>query len=205
MHLPTLPGSGEARVGSIPVNGASGALPGGPGRRAGAALLGAVAALSALACMSPARPDAMTPAPLGLAPRQVHTVNIRTTGGQATIPGGLSKISNDAFTEAIAQGLLESGLLHAVIDVPGDYQLGVDIIELRQPRWAFPMSVRLMTTWHLTPRGEQQPVWRDVITTNYTVGFGAEFLGYKRLGMATEGAARENITQAILRLSEQVE
>jgi hypothetical protein len=165
--------------------------------------LAATAAALLLGCASPARPGGMTPSPAGqLAQGPPRTVTIHTTGGVETFPLGRSRISNQAFTEALADALRESGLLLALADQTADYHLAVAIDELEQPHVAFPMTVRLTTTWQLRPRDEHQPLWHETLSTTYTEPFAEEFFGIKRLRLATEGAARQNIEQAVLRLSE---
>jgi len=145
----------------------------------------------------------MTPSPASrLAQGPLRSVSIQTTGGVETFSLGRSKISNRAFTEALADALRESGLLVAVADQAADYHLAVSIDELQQPHVALPMTVRLTTSWKLWPRGERQPVWHESLSTTYTEPFAEEFFGIKRLRLATEGAARQTIEQAVLRLSE---
>jgi hypothetical protein len=173
-----------------------------PHRSQGPLLLLIGAAALALACASPSKPGGMKPALEGrFAPEPVQSVNIQTSGGQETFPIGRSKISNRDFTEALAAALEESGLFYAVIDRPGDYDLYVHIEELRQPHFAWTMEVRLVTSWSLSRRGEREPTWNEVITTNYGVPFSVEFSGIKRLRLANEGAARSNIEKAIVEMA----
>jgi hypothetical protein len=175
------------------------------GRRFGgfASALAALSVALLLGCASPAQPGGMTPRlarPAAAAPPR--TVSIQTTGGTETFALGRSKISNRAFTEALADALRESGILVALADQSADYHLAVAIDELEQPHVAFPMKVRLTTSWKLWPRDEHEPVWRETLSTTYTEPFAEEFFGIKRLRLATEGAARQNIEQAVARLSE---
>jgi hypothetical protein len=98
------------------------------------------AAAFALACASPAKPGGMKPALEGrFALEPTRSVNIQISGGQETSPIGRSKISNLDFTEALAAALEESGLLYAVVDRAGDYDLDVHIEKLRQPHFAWTM------------------------------------------------------------------
>jgi hypothetical protein len=160
------------------------------------------AAAFALACASPAKPGGMKPALEGhFAPEPLRSVNIQISGGQETSPIGRSKISDRDFTEALAAALEESGLLYAVVDRAGDYDLDVHIEELHQPHFAWTMKVLLVTSWSLRRRGEREPTWSDVIATNYGVPLPVEFFGIKRLRLANEGAARSNIEAAIVELA----
>jgi hypothetical protein len=168
-----------------------------------AALLLAGAALAA-ACASPAQPVAMVPERVPALAREPRTVNLRAFGGEPTLPLGRSKISNEAFLEALAMALAQAGLLFAVVDRPGDYRLDVTIQELAQPHFAFPMTVRLVTRWELARRGEREPFWTDTIRAEHTVPFAAEFFGIRRLRLADEGAARAAIGEGIRRLAPHV-
>jgi hypothetical protein len=170
----------------------------GPHRRRAAAPALAAAAVLALGCASPAQPLGMKPHLARYsAPEPVHTVNLEISGGQETFPMGRSKISNRGFTEALAAALEESGLLQPVVDRAGDYQIDVHIQELLQPHFAWTMEVGLVTSWSVRRRGECEPLWSDVIATQYAAPFPVEFWGIKRLRLANEGAARNNIREAI--------
>lgn len=159
----------------------------------------------ALGCASGAQPGGMKP---DLASRfsqdEPRTVSIQAEGGDATFPLGRSKISNRAFTEALAEALRESGLMIALVDHSADYHLFVRIEDLQQPHWAFPMTVRLTTSWRLWSRGRREPIWRETLSKTYTEPFEEEFFGIKRLRLATEGAARQTIEQAVVRVAESV-
>ena len=168
-----------------------------------AVFLGA-AALAAAGCASPAQPTAMVPKGVPVLAREPRTVNLRAFGGEPTIPLGRSKISNQDFEHALAQGLAQAGLLLAVVDEPADYRLDVTIEEVAQPWFAFPMTVQLVTRWELARRGEREPFWTDTIRSTYTGPFSAEFFGIRRLRLANEGAARAAILEGIRRLAPHV-
>jgi hypothetical protein len=167
--------------------------------------LAALAAL-VLGCASPARPLGMKPDLAGrFAPEPIRSVNLTISGGQATSPVGRSKIASLDFGEALARALEESGLLYAVVDRTGDYQIDVHIEELRQPYFAWTMGVDLVTSWSVRRRGEREPFWSDVIATKYEAPFPVELWGIKRLRLANEGAARSNIEAAIVALRQQLD
>ena len=179
------------------------------GRRAGrrtrlAAVFLAAAALAAAGCASPAQPAAMVPESVPVLAREPRTVNLRAFGGDSTIPLGRSKISNQDFEHALAQGLAEARLLRAVVDKPADYRLDVTIEEVAQPWFSFSMTVALVTRWELARWGEREPFWTDTIRSTHTVPLLAEFFGIRRLRLANEGAARAAILEGIKRLAPQV-
>lgn len=158
----------------------------------------------AVGCATGAKPDAMAAALVDPPERPAPTVTLRVCGGRSTFPLGSSKISNAAFREAVARSLLEAGLLVPVEDQIGDYHLDVCIEGLQQPNWAFPMGVGLVTDWRLTPRGAGSPLWAETLSLRHTVPFEAEFFGIKRLRLATEGAARDSIAAALVRIAKRL-
>ena len=120
-----------------------------------AALILTCAGLAVVGCASPAQPGGMVPEGVPVLAREPRTVNLRAFGGEPTRPLGRSKISNEAFAEALAMSLAQAGLLRAVIDESGDYRLDVTIEEIAQPHFALAMTVRLVTRWVLARRGER--------------------------------------------------
>ena len=169
-----------------------------------AALCLAGVANAVAGCASPAQPQAMVPVGVPVVAREPRTVNLRAFGGEPTFPLGRSKISNEAFAQALAEGLAQAGLLLAVVDAAGEYRLDVTLEEVAQPWFAFPMTVRLVTRWELARRGEREPFWKETIHSAHTVPFAQEFFGIRRLRLANEGAARAAILEGIRKLAPHV-
>ena len=63
------------------------------------------------------------------------------------------------------------------------------------------MTATIETSWTLTRLSDHAVIWQKSITTSHTAKTGEAFAGVTRLRLATEGAARDNIQDAITHLS----
>jgi hypothetical protein len=63
------------------------------------------------------------------------------------------------------------------------------------------MTVNLTANWKLTHIATRKIVYQDDISKSYTATVGDAFVAIKRLRLAEEGAARENITEGLNRIS----
>ncbi len=154
------------------------------------------------ACAFPTRPGSMAPLGPDVARdfSEAPTVNVQTLGGQVTFPWYKPKISNDAFSQAAMLALARSGVLLPVIDKAADYQLELTIAGLEQPTWHVHTGVSLVVAWKLWRTGSDDVHWQDVIRTRFLTPFQSDLIAQQRLRIATEGAARENIREAISEL-----
>ena len=116
------------------------------------------------------------------------------SGGE---PGPL-KISDEGFAEALRSSIQSSGVFGGVSD-QGPYRLEAFIGTLSQPMMGFSMTVDMKVSYTLRKGGST--VWQRTIDSTHTAAPGEAFVGVTRLRMATEGAARENIRQALQALS----
>jgi hypothetical protein len=163
--------------------------------------LALVPVLLAVGCAFATTSDGMAPGPLpGDLPRG-PSVNLRAAGGRATSLWGKSQISNAGFDEALARALLQRGLLLPLVDRPADYQLEVDLRELRQPDFSLVTRVELTVDWTLWSTRTGEVLWRDAIHTSHTATPWDALIGTRRCRLATEGAARANIRAAIEQLA----
>jgi ABC-type uncharacterized transport system auxiliary subunit len=153
-------------------------------------------------CATPSQPAAMVAAPLGSVTKHAQAISVTVTGGTETSAAGASKISNSDFAEAVGQSITQSGLFARTAAANmSDYQLDLQIVRLDQPMIGFSMTVTLEVTWKLARRNDHQIVWQKAITSTYTAKAGDAFAGVTRLRLATEGAARGNIQDAMGQMS----
>jgi hypothetical protein len=156
-------------------------------------------------CASPATVQGMQPQSLALQALQnkhPFSVSVQAAGGEETNPLWTSEISNEAFAQAIREGIAESGLFRSVITAgDGDYLLEVSIVNVDKPVAGFDMTVNMAASWKLTHVATRKIVFQDVIYKSYTATVGNAFAGIKRLRLAQEGAARENIQEGLNRIS----
>jgi hypothetical protein len=151
-------------------------------------------------CATASKPEAMAVSAVPITQQHPASVQISVTGGKETSAAGASQIANEDIKSALETSIRTSRLFTEVVDA-GDYRLDVFIGNLSQPKFGFNMTVTLEINWTLTRVSDQQKVWEKGISSTYTAKAGEAFAGVKRLRLANEGAARENIGQAIAALS----
>jgi hypothetical protein len=66
-----------------------------------------------------------------------------------------------------------------------------------QPLLGFSMTVKMEVSYALVDTQSGKTLWSKSIESEYTAKASEAFAGVKRLRLANEGAARENIQQAI--------
>jgi hypothetical protein len=159
--------------------------------------LPAIAALNG-GCASASKPAAMIPPIVaGTLHASAASVALTVTGGKPTSAAGMSQISNEDFATALRASIEQSKVFAQISDTAGDYQLDVYLARLQQPIFGFSMTVTLEADWRLTRKSDHAVVWQKGIETTYTAGAGESVVGTTRLRKANEGAARENISQAL--------
>jgi hypothetical protein len=137
--------------------------------------------------------------------RSPSTVAVSVVGGSETPQWGTvpSQISDEDFASALRQSIEQSKLFaQANKEVPANYQLQAFIKELTHQGF---LTATLNVTYTLLRNGPKEIVWRKAMTSTYTVPRTAipAFTGSAKVSrLATEGAARSSIEQAILEMSQ---
>lgn len=161
-----------------------------------------VVSLLLTGCASPATVQGMHPQSLTFQNKAPFSISVQAAGGEKTNPLWTSEISNKSFAQTIRESIAESGLFRSVITAgDGDYLLEVSIINVDKPVAGFDMTVNMAVSWKLTRVATRKIVFQDVIYKSYTATMGDAFAGIKRLRLAQEGAARENIQEGLARIS----
>jgi hypothetical protein len=155
-----------------------------------------------IGCASPAQPHAILSPNWPQALTVHEPVVVVVVGGEKTKRNGPSLISNDDFATAIIESLRKIGLFKSA-ERSGSavFRLETTLEDLAQPVAAFSMTVKLEVDWRLIRISDNQVVWHDNIVSTYTATVGDAFVGIKRLRLATEGAARQNIEQGLAKLA----
>lgn len=153
-----------------------------------------------------ARASRMIPSSYDLTNKHPCTVKVEVVGGRETHPLWTSQISDSAFTEALRRAILKSGVFVAAVkDERPDYLLDVTILHYDQPvigpKIGMGFDVNMVTRWELSKAGEYKRVWMDTVSTTYKTKL-CEAILEGRLRKANEGVVRENIKEAIRRLSQ---
>jgi hypothetical protein len=155
------------------------------------------AATLAEGCATPASSVAMTATPATSVHQIGSDVSVAVSGGKETSSMGASQISDEAFAQALRDSIEKSGLFAKVSPSGARYKLTGFIGKVDQPLIGFSLTVKMEVNYTLVDTQSGTTVWNKDIASEYTAKTGEAFAGVKRLRLANEGAARENIQQAI--------
>jgi hypothetical protein len=149
-----------------------------------------------------ARASKMIPASFDVEKKHPYSVKVEVIGGKETHPLWTSQISDTAFTEALGNAIVQSGVFTKVVkDEGADYLLDVTVLNYDQPAIGLDFDIKMETKWELSKAGEYKRIWTDTISTTYRSKLGDALVAAERLQKANEGAVRVNIEEAIKRLS----
>ncbi len=121
-------------------------------------------------------------------------------GGQKTNPLWTSEIEGADFRAALSQSLDNAGLLSASSAAP--FTLRADLLKVDQPLFGLDFEVTTEVEYTLVENASGKVLFREKLRTPFTAGVGDAFIAVKRLRLANEGAAKENIAALLKRLSE---
>jgi len=124
-------------------------------------------------------------------------VSVAVSGGKETSSTGASQISDQAFAQALRDSIEKSGLFAKVSPSGARYKLTGFIGKVDQPLLGFSLTVKMEVSYTLVDTQSGTTLWTKDIASQYTAKAGEAFAAVKRLRLANEGAARENIQQAI--------
>jgi hypothetical protein len=152
-------------------------------------------------CASGSKPDAMVAQVVAPVHRIDGDVSIAVSGGKETSKMGASQISNDAFAQALRESIEKAGLFSSVAADGARYRLTGFIGKVDQPMFGFSFTVKMEVSYALKDTKSGSTVWTKDINSEYTATPGQAFAGVERLRLANEGAARENIRQALTEMA----
>ncbi len=129
--------------------------------------------------------------------RTAKPISAKVLGGNPS-SDVLANVSNEDFAAALESSLTKSGMFSRVGS--GGYEVDAFIISVQQPAIGISMTVKMEVSYTLKKNGAV--VWRKSLKSIYTAPVGEAFVGAVRVRKATEGAARENISQLIKELDQ---
>lgn len=154
-------------------------------------------------CASPASKDAMLANSSLVTKQHNKTISITTQGGEELDGLGRSGVSDIDLAKAIEGSIVESKLFRQVIHSNvSDYVLNVAIVSISKPIFGGNFTVDMEAAWSLSELTTNKIVMRKSIKSSHTATMEQSFGGATRLRLAVEGAARENIEQGLIALSE---
>lgn len=140
--------------------------------------------------------------PSGLVVQSQHNaaVKVQVESDPSTVQ--LSTLPPQEFQKAIEKAIAQSKLFVTMPDGQPTYRLTVKVASLdAQAAYAWDRQVRLVASWDLTRSDTGQSVWKDLIATKFVTTTKDASFGLERTKLSTEGAARENIREAIEQLA----
>jgi len=159
--------------------------------------------LSLMGCAFPATKEGMVVTDYS-APKQTgDKIFVKaSTGGSMTLPFWTSQISNDNFTEAVKESLLNSKTFASLSTHWGeDWGLELEIREVDQPFFGTSFTVTTDINYTLYLSGKK--VYETDVREAGTATMSDSILGVARLRIANEYSARANIRKFIDELSKQ--
>ena len=123
------------------------------------------------------------------------------SGGKKTNPLWVSKISNENFEEAFKKSVLESNVFSKISStMDDDWVLEINIISLDQPFIGVTFTVKTTIDYKLYYKNRL--VFSRNISQSGSATMSDAFVGTKRLRLANEISARNNIKELLQSLKE---
>jgi len=153
-------------------------------------------------CSTTAKHEGMTPLTFEPGTKHPKTVSINVVGGEEFDGLGRPQISNGALKQALADSITKSQMFSAVIEgMKSDYFLMITIFSFDQPVFGFSFTVKMEAGWTLKDAVSGETVWQEAIKSENTATTEDAFAARTRLRLAVEGAARNNISQGLEKIS----
>lgn len=126
-------------------------------------------------------------------------------GGKETNPLMLSQIGDEDYHKAIVETLRKSKIFKEIKqEGNGDYKLITQIIshEIKRGEEVMETLSVLFVNYKLVDLDSNKEIWKESVFSQYGAKISEEFVGYKRVKLAHEGSARENLKQLSYKLSQ---
>lgn len=162
----------------------------------------AILALSCSGCPSIVKTEGMTAQVTGVHHQGTADVLVTVFGAAEHSDRKAVQFTNERFAQALATSLERSGLFRkAFLDTPGQYQVQANVTDVQEEVLGINLTASMTVSYVLARMSPKALVWEKTITSSHTAGVGDSVISITRLQMATEGAARKNIEEAIHELA----
>lgn len=121
-------------------------------------------------------------------------------GGKETNPVWTSQISNDNFKVALADSFKNAGF-DLADSKNAKYILTTTFKKVDQPLFGLNFKISTTINYVLVEKATNKIIFNKDVKADYTAKFGDALYGVKRLRLANEGSAKQNISQFISSLS----
>ncbi|MBM9579544.1 hypothetical protein JWG45_20575 [Leptospira sp. 201903070] len=124
----------------------------------------------------------------------------QSTGGSTTLPFWKSKISDENFTAAVKDSIVEANLFEKIEETLGDnWNLKIEIVDVDQP--TFGTTFKVNTKVKYTLRKKDEVIKEALIDVSGEATMSDALIGVVRLRLANENAARSNIRKFLEEVS----
>jgi hypothetical protein len=159
-------------------------------------------ALDMMGCATPAGEKGMVVEYMPEMKKNPFTVSVIVQGGSETGTSDLPNISNEDFAKAIEESIIIYGPFSKVSDVQqSNYELRVMIVDLSRPIYGYVNTVEMEAAWSLMHLTSHSMVMQRSIKSSGTAYPGDRLIAVKRIGVAVERAAEENIRKGLIDIS----
>lgn len=167
--------------------------------------LGALLVLLALVCTGcplTIKSEAMIPLVQMPLHKSTSDVVISVTGATNVSAQEPVHIMDEDFAQALQEAIEKSGLFRKVVrDISASYQLQASVSQINEQIFGLDMTTSMEVNYSLASTTPKKVLWKKGITTTHTTAFGEALISVTRVRLATEGAARRNIEEAIQEIS----
>jgi hypothetical protein len=148
------------------------------------------------------RPDKIQPDTTTTLQSHRGSVVLKVDGGWEEAILGLQLMPNEAVMEALLAAIEETRLFENIAsDGEGKYALLAFIYDIDQPLMGGTGTATVEMAWSLTEMGTGVVIWRESIETTHVTPPEAAFNLRKKSNLAAEAATKENIRNALERIS----
>ncbi len=137
--------------------------------------------------------EQMAPGNIAIAAEHPHSVCLRILGARETGLGSIRQLTEANFTQALEAAIIESQIFSRVMKGnSGEYLLTAIIAEVQQPQYyGLRSEVGLEVAWTLSNNRTGQTLWHESVKSK----------GTGDVTEATENAAKNNMTEALAKIS----
>ena len=154
-------------------------------------------------CGSATTTEGMVPTDFTPAKKFSQTVSVSVSGGKETDSMGKPQITDAVFAQALADAITKSQIFSRVVEGKGGtYLLSVVLSDMEQPSFGATFTVKLEAGWTLRRSDSGKVVWQEAIRSEGIATISDAVAGVTRLRMATEFAAKNNISQGLGKISQ---
>ena len=159
-------------------------------------------ALVSTGCPATLKPETMIPQVSVPVHKSASDILVAVLGATDVTKLKPIHITDEDFAQALQESIEKSGLFRkALRDVPGKYLLQAFFTQIDEQIFGIDMTASMEVNYTLARMSPKEVLWEKKISSSHTASMSDSLISITRLQLATEGAARKNIEQAIQEIS----